>query len=150
MNITVHKHPTRNAAVVQVHATDDSWHGHYLFITTGMSPEQIKAEHDRIVAHHGAKSERHAGFNRLDRDVTGFHIHGLAIVEQGTDVRLVLRVTTPSGAVLRLDRIAPTVADLPSDVEIAAIVREAATAWLSRESGADGHVEDVKSILGLQ
>lgn len=147
--ITIHHHPKGRGAIVDVHLGGDSWHGNYRFVTHGLTPEEIAAKHDAIVEHHRLKSERHAGFNRMDRNIEGFHVHGLAIVEQGTDVRLCLRVTTPAGTVLNLDRLAPTVADLPSDADIRRIVEIAASAWRERARESGVHVETVKTALGV-
>lgn len=141
MSTIVHRHPHGRGAVVEVH-------GQYRFLTRGMTDDEIAAKHDSIVAQHAAKSERHDGFNQMERAVDGFHIHGLAITEQGTDVRLILRVTTPEGSILKLDRVAPTVADLPSDAEIHTIVRAAAGDWLASQTELDNHVESVKAALG--
>lgn len=154
MSTHVRHHPSGNA-IVEIHATEDSWHGHYHFHTTGMTPQQIHEKHASIMAHHRAKSARHEGFNRLDRTVSmpgsgDFLIHALAIDEQGTDVGLIVRVTTPDGSVLNLDRVAPSVADLPSDAEIRTIASDAAAAWLNRKNITLRHVESVRTILGLQ
>jgi hypothetical protein len=150
MSTIVRNYPHRRAAIVEIHATETRWHGHYRFSTEGMSPDAVRSKHDAILVHHQAKSARHEGFNRMDRMIDGFHVHGLAIVEQGTDVRLILRVTAPDGSILNLDRVAPTVADLPADSQIATIVRDAATVWIGRDDAADEHVADVKRVLGLQ
>lgn len=155
MSATVHQHPEHRSAVVDVHLREDSWHGHYRFSTHGLMAEEISAKHAAIVEHHRAKSERHDGFNRLNRIVAmpgagDFHIRALAIDERGTDVRMILRVTAPDGSTLNLDRIAPGVGDLPSDAEIRSIVRDAAVAWLNRETASRGHVESVKAVLELQ
>jgi hypothetical protein len=154
MSIKVHRHPKHAGAVVEVRMRDDSWHGHYVFSTVGLSDAEIAARHAEIVAHHRAKSERHEGFNALDRAVlvngVRFHIHGLALVEQGTDVRLILRVTAPGGHVLKLDRVVSDVSKVPTDAEILDLVRVAAASWLAREREASDHVTGVRKILGLQ
>lgn len=118
-----------------------------------MSDDEIRTRRDELAAHHAAKSARHDAFNSLNRTLTvggqEFVIHGLGIDEQGSDVRLIIRVTTPDGSVLRLDVVAPTVAALPSDAQIVATARTAAETWIASRGDVRDHLDSVKQILGV-
>jgi hypothetical protein len=149
----IHELVERGHAVVHVSLHDEGAATHAAFITAGMSEDGMRAKVAAIAAHHELKAARHRGFNLLQRfvDVDGlaFFIHGLAIVEHGTDVRLVLRVRTPDGAMLTLDRMFPTAADVPGDDEIVELVKLSARAWLESRATAAEHFSSVRSALGV-
>lgn len=148
----VHDRHGRRASSVNLNFDDGGWNGHYSFVTHDMTPAQVQARHDEILAHHQAKAARMTGFRQVEgsRKFAGseFEIR-IAIVEQGADVRLTLRVIPDGEKQINLDAVYPDVASLPTDAEILTMCRDAALSHLNRRLVGQNHVNAVKQILGL-
>jgi predicted RNA-binding Zn ribbon-like protein len=145
----IHGRPT---TVVAMHLPDGGWNGHYKFSADGMSPAEVQAKQDAIVAHHQAKAARLNGFRSIPQFQTigkqAFEVR-VSIREQGTDVRLILRVCPEGEAQIELDLVRPTVDALPTDAEISTMIAEAAAAWIADHQRAAVNVAAIESRLGL-
>jgi hypothetical protein len=104
------------------------WDGHYRVPTKGRSAKQIAAAILKLDEHHAAKAARLERFSALWGTV--LDVHGVAyrwqdctIRERGTDVELFVCVTALKNKT-KLRFIYPSIADVPSDEEIADLVRD--------------------------
>lgn len=124
----------------------DGWGGSYQLATHGKTADEVRAEHDRIVAYHRQKAARMPGLQKIRGTLGKGELRDCTIRERGTNVEVVIRAVAESGEVLILDVVVPAISDVPSDQEIREIAR---TAIATRSVSTDDHAAMVRAALGI-
>lgn len=149
MRKTVKVRASKDASVVDIHTSDGGWNGHYRFVATGMSQQEVAAKQAAMDSHHLAKAARLTGFRSFPQFVNGAELR-VSIIEQGqSDVRMVLRLFPASGERISLDRVYATVADIPTDAQIMSMVTDALAERTAATAAVNSHVASMGVALGM-